>query len=212
MCVQAIQKRLVILMDNDQISLISPIRMVNENIPRFQEVGWYIGHDTQNRAHTIPARIKSKKISAWAIDSYGNKACKHFVKRVEESPMGRINSGFAESSLVIIDKELKAKTFSVLQDIHDDVDQAKMIYEAQYHEGDKDVFWMACFLTGEDCSLNPWSLGSFGRSVGEYCEWIGYAITHFHPYETQRQYPRLISIQGWIVRLGVDSKDLDNYF
>ena len=71
---------------------------------------------------------------------------------------------------------------------------------------------MACFLTDEDCSLNPWSLGNFGIAIDEYySEWIGYAITHFHPYESERDHPRMISIQGWITRLGVDSVDLEKY-
>jgi len=213
LCTLASNKRLVIVMDNDQLPLMSPISMVNENVEQFQKTGWYLGHDTQNKQHTIPALIKSQNFSDWVSEAYGSKTYFNFITRVKSSAMGRINSGFAESSLFIIDKELKAGTIRVLQDIHNDIDVAKMIYKAQYHDGDKDVFWMACFLTEEDCSLNPWSMGTLGRAVeGKYCEPIGYGVTHFHPYESQLQHPRLISIQGWIVRLGVDSKDFDKYY
>lgn len=212
LCMLAIKKRVVIVMDNDQIPLISPIEMVNENIIQFQKTGWYIGHDTVNKQHSIPALIKSKNFSEWATESYGKSAYDNFLTKVEESPLGRINSAFAESCLVVIDKEIKNGTLRVLQDIHDNINTAKMIYKPQYHEGDKDVFWMACFLTDEDCSLNPWSLGNFGIAIDEYySEWIGYAITHFHPYESERDHPRMISIQGWITRLGVDSVDLEKY-
>ena len=213
LCALAIEKRLVIVMDNDQLPLMSPISMVNENIEQFQKTGWYLGHDTQNKQHTIPDLIQSQNFSDWATEAYGSKAYDNFLTRVKSSAMGRINSGFAESSLFIIDKELKAGTVRVLQDIHNDIEVAKMIYKAQYHDGDKDLFWMACFLTEEDCSLNPWSMGTVGRALeGKYCEWIGYAITHFHPYETELHHPRLISIQGRIVRLGVDSNDFDKYY
>ena len=85
-----------------------------------------------------------------------------------------------------------------------------MIYTTQYHSGDKDVFWMACYLTDEDCALNPWAMGTFGRAKGDIVRWIMYAITQFHPYEIEEEHPRLISVQGWITRLNIDKDKFQN--
>ena len=144
--------------------------------------------------------------------SYGSNAYENFRKRIGESPLGRINSAFAESSIAIIDKQLKLKsnTFRILQDIHEDVGRLELIREPRYHnhKGKKDVFWLACFLTEKVCLLNPLSLGTFGRPR-ENMRMGNVRNIIFSSYETEQKYPHLISVQGWSVWLGVDSKDLD---